>query len=606
MTKLSLITLLAGLAIGVGGATAVTIVSVSPILENQQENKRIDDLISSLEKGDASEPEESSSAESGSNSSSSRSSASSSSETSVPEDKGTLKNNIFELEEMEFAGVSQNAGKNFGHICSVNSTFFNTAFGGNICIRNVTSKDVTNTFTLKFDSSAAYKVAMDIRVASRYSNNAWPEEYLSAGMYLSVNGKDVDLTSVMVPASSDAGKIGGNNYFNMNTVSVPITIAKGSNTVVLTPSSAYLNVDYVNIRTSATLSGFTPKYFADAEKCITITKDPTTSAKGSIRFSDTECADTANYDLPILSEANGYTLKDGQYSIKILGKTYSFSSGGQEQGSSSSESSAPSESSLDPAKGREVGDIHNESKSKVLPAGVDFFKASDWFTKDVGDSAKLSADEIIDADGNLVFENDGVLDTSGKFPLFYTSPKEDGGSAYTHLFDKAGNVTAYAGDAFYGHEYDYTLGLSASGPFALILGMAKNTPIDGSDNNWGLHYEFDANGKVSLRESAANAAYKMATSTAIEAETSFDYSKANSVKFGINRVDSGSMTIDLYVNGDKVPLAGEITDAYHSLSDDGRLNINDLFSSNGMGQRFGIRCLEGSYVRVSSLATEVK
>ena len=94
--------------------------------------------------------------------------------------------------------------------------------------------------------------------------------------------------------------------------------------MVITPTSSFLNIDYLNVRTSATLSGFTPKYFADPEKVISIVKAPTKTAKGTIKFSDENCTDTMTYDLPLLSSSNGYKEENGSFSLQILSKTFSF------------------------------------------------------------------------------------------------------------------------------------------------------------------------------------------------------------------------------------------------------------------------------------------
>ena len=318
MTKLSLVTLIASLAIAAGGVTAVAITGLSPVLKNQEETRQIDSLIAALENGEAAESEES---EEGRASSIN---ASSSTKEEAIDDPGTKKDNIFEMEALPFTGESQNASKTFGHICPVNSLFFNTAFSGNLCIRNVTSKEVTNTFTLSFSSSEAYNVDLIVRVASRYQNNTWPEDYLSSAITMTMNGENVNLSNILVPGSTAEAKIGGNNYANMNSVTVPLTLAKGDNKMVITPTASFLNIDYLNVRTSATLSGFTPKWFGDPEKVITIVKAPTTSVTGQIRFSDQNCSDTATYDLPTLSSSNGYRESNGKFSLQILGKNFEF------------------------------------------------------------------------------------------------------------------------------------------------------------------------------------------------------------------------------------------------------------------------------------------
>ena len=322
MTKLGLLTTILAAAIGVGGAVAVAVSAATPMLKNAKENEEINAMIASLEGTSSSEKSVEPASSEGISDISSEASSPASQEPS--EDKGTKVDHIFELEELEFSGVSQNASKSFGHLCPANSLFFNPAFGGNLCVRNVTSNTTTNTFTLKFNSSHSYFVDLQIRVASRYQNPSWPESNLASAFSLNANGKSVDLSAVTVPGSDANGKIGGNNYFNMNLVSVPLTIGAGANTLVLTPSATYLNVDYLNIRTSATLSGFTPSYFADADKAISIVKEPTTSAKGTIEIHDESCTDKVTYDLPALSDDSIYDYKDGKYSLTVLGKTYSF------------------------------------------------------------------------------------------------------------------------------------------------------------------------------------------------------------------------------------------------------------------------------------------
>ena len=244
--------------------------------------------------------------------------------TETPEDTGTLKDNYFEAEAAKYEGVSSNNGNNFGHACVGKSYVFDTSFSGNISVRNVAPKSgdaatENNMFTFKFTSDKAVKVKMEISVASRFDSNAWSAMNFSTMYETTVNGS-VLTVDAEVPAATADDRVQNNNYTAMKKIELPITLQKGENVIVFKALAKACNLDYINIKTSATLSGWQENYW---EGTVTVKTAPTKEAAGVITFGCKEDANVQDWTLPALTD-KAYTVEEATdktvYSLTIGGE----------------------------------------------------------------------------------------------------------------------------------------------------------------------------------------------------------------------------------------------------------------------------------------------
>jgi len=248
----------------------------------------------------------------------------------IPEDNGTLADHVFEAEAAEYTGISSNNGSNFGHACMGKSYFFDASLSGGICVRNVSPKSgdaetENNALTFKFTSDKSVKVKMELSVASRYDNKAWVALAFNQMYTTVVNGRTIS-GDVEVPAATEAEKIQNNNYACMKTIEIPVTLQEGENTIVFKALAKSCNLDYINIKTSANLTGWTNHYWGDANTTVEISKAPTLKATGKIKFlcsGETAVADHfAEFTLPALTDDFYTDNGDGSYSFTVMGKTF--------------------------------------------------------------------------------------------------------------------------------------------------------------------------------------------------------------------------------------------------------------------------------------------
>lgn len=90
-----------------------------------------------------------------------------------PKDEGTLVDHIFEMEDAEFNGSSQNSTTDYGHKCSAVSYFVDASLSNGICVRNTNSAHAENTFTFKFKSDKSYSVDVELTIAAKYASSKW-------------------------------------------------------------------------------------------------------------------------------------------------------------------------------------------------------------------------------------------------------------------------------------------------------------------------------------------------------------------------------------------------------------------------------------------------
>lgn len=166
--------------------------------------------------------------------------------------------NIFEAEDGAISGISSNGGKtNNNHICPVESFIIGTQYSGGVLIDGLTTStnaSEANELSFTFNSDKYVKVLLIVKVQG-YAE----ERPFSTGYNLLVNGEiPKGYQTVQVPASNNA----------LVDVEIPIVLEKGENKIVFQGVSSLMDVafgiDYINIRTSASLTNF-EKYQWDHE-----------------------------------------------------------------------------------------------------------------------------------------------------------------------------------------------------------------------------------------------------------------------------------------------------------------------------------------------------
>lgn len=215
--------------------------------------------------------------------------------------------------------------RNTDHFCTGDSLEFSPSLSGNFAVCNIDTSTITFTFT----SDKAVRSKLYIRMSSQYSQNTQGE--LSKYADITINGKHfVDLTQKFDPSTGEVAEGSSSSYFTMVTLETKISLKQGENVIVITPATAnYLNLDYIEIDTSATLEDKTDSTLKSAD-FINVTA-PTESATGKLSFNcnhksedDQPCGNQSKRgrDLPVVSH-KVYTRTDtadkATYTVDILG-----------------------------------------------------------------------------------------------------------------------------------------------------------------------------------------------------------------------------------------------------------------------------------------------
>ena len=241
----------------------------------------------------------------------------------TPEDTGEPSPYRFEAEAARIIGSSNNVD----HFCTGSSIEFSPSFSGYISLVNLGSARLRFTFT----SDKAVRSTFIFRMASRVSEG----KGTSLADYVNITVNDnpvVDLSASFDPDSGEPAEGSSETYFTMVTVESKISLAEGSNTLNITPTSVnYLNLDYIEIRTSATISDTTQSTITDPASFVNVTTAPTADAVGEIAFDchavsgSTECGKDVQRarELPVLTdEIYDYTESDKgvRYGIEMFGE----------------------------------------------------------------------------------------------------------------------------------------------------------------------------------------------------------------------------------------------------------------------------------------------
>lgn len=234
-----------------------------------------------------------------------------------PKDEGAIKDNIFEFENASVKGHTQDVES---HFCAANSFMINPGFSGNVCLE-CTNNDTTFTFNVNSDKKVTAE--FELSVTKDFAGNRPAYD----PFVITNNGEDIllDLSRV-TEKDGPAPNMGWiSDYFHMVKVTGTISLEKGDNLIDITTKTRGLNVDYFNIKTSATLIDNTvPYYSGEKEPTFEVTNAPTKETQGSIKVicsEDPNCPKkNKTFDfLPTLNDKD-YIVKEDGYYLHILGQ----------------------------------------------------------------------------------------------------------------------------------------------------------------------------------------------------------------------------------------------------------------------------------------------
>lgn len=505
----------------------------------------------------------------------------SSSTEEVPEDEGPFSDNVFEAEAAKYNGISSNNSGTFGHACMAKSYVFDTSFSGNISVRNVAPPDKgdvipENSFEFTFTSDKAVKVQMEVCVASRYDKDPGWQEMDFANMYSTVVNDKYISVSAVVPAGDASQIVQGNNYTAMQVIEIPVTLQKGENTIEFQALAKACNLDYINIRTSAKLTGWTDHYW-DSLDSVSVTKAPTETATGTITFAcgvDGCTNGTQNWTLPALTD-DAYIVDDSAadktvYSLELMGEEVTIA---------------------EVAKGTVDPEPEPEGPQDVT-ADINFFDETAWGTFSP-DGTNTGADTKREA-GDLKTGTDDALhftaSTASRINMF-DKAKDADGKTYNIVHT---NTTETSG--IFGYEYKFDMGMTATGNFDIVLfATAKIQTTYVATDYRAVWLSFADDGlMLRVQGDGKEAVQATATVPALADITSFSVA--------ITRYDAKTCLLKLYVNGEAVTLTAAPTATYGSV-----VKGCFTFTANGWGQRFGVSPAADAEVVISSFkATKAK
>ena len=235
-------------------------------------------------------------------------------ETKLSEDGG-LKAYRFEAESGNYVGWSKwsETEEERVKLTAEALYLFSSDFSGGIAMsKNMhTSTEEKNTFTFKFNSDKKAKVNMRVNINCV---DSWITEQgaLDSVFNFKVNGKKVK-SNAMTPAKGDCvKKSDGNDVYYMGNAIMQVTLVEGENEIILENCSgdqSFKTFDYIEIVTSAEITGYEPKYLDTSN--FKITKYPTLTDEGEI-------VGWSKYTLPTLEvgvRAGLYTYDDTDENI---------------------------------------------------------------------------------------------------------------------------------------------------------------------------------------------------------------------------------------------------------------------------------------------------
>lgn len=232
-------------------------------------------------------------------------------------DLTNTKDNYFEFEESEITGGSGNTNGIKDHFCASQALIYSKGFSGGFCLENTGE---TTTFAFNIDSDKKAKAIFELGTANNLGGRP-----LSESLTIKNNGKveAVD-ASANAPTFGISPDVGGlEAYFNMMRALGSINLEKGANKIEITLKGFGANLDFFNIRTSATLVDNTNKTYSGSNlPTFNVIKAPTEEEKGTLEVTckKEDCAAKREYTyLPTLNDPYYIVETDGYY-ITLLGQ----------------------------------------------------------------------------------------------------------------------------------------------------------------------------------------------------------------------------------------------------------------------------------------------
>lgn len=215
----------------------------------------------------------------------------------------------------------------------------------------------------------------------------------------------------------------------------------------------------------------------------------------------------------------------------------------------------------------------------------DFFNATSWL-EITGTSANPAA-VTIDPTKKPMYCDDGSIcisnGTNARYPMFYVAQNSTD-SVWKHLGDNGSNFATNIATDIYGKAYSYEIKVKANDTFQ-IGALVANTCGDASYSKSGMFYEISTAGTISLNVSSNKDAYKSIGE--YRAESNFDFTKENTIKFVVSRASKALVTIEMLINDVPVDLTGTPKNSAFSFANH-TLSYNGFVSSNGMGGTMSI------------------
>ena len=226
-----------------------------------------------------------------------------------------VKDNFFEAESALFEGTVSDGENDYGTSAAY-SCVVDAGFGGGVALRGIgTSEtaDKPNTLTFGFVSDKKVRITMTARVNAADVETPFSEIYT-----VTVNGKSPrNIDDAVLPARSDASVTAVYGYA-MADVDLVVDLSPGENTVVVrTAKNADCVIDYLNLKTSAALTGYVSRYRLD--EVATIVSAPTDSGAGEITLTDEHYS--ATYVLPSVMDGlrkGVYTSATGSETVDVM------------------------------------------------------------------------------------------------------------------------------------------------------------------------------------------------------------------------------------------------------------------------------------------------
>ena len=248
-------------------------------------------------------------------------------QTAYPQDDGKKVDHIYEFEQANITGPSQNED----HFCGAKSLVFSGDFSNNFCLEAI---DAGTKLSFTINSSDKVEVPFDIRLSSTYCGGA----KLSDKFIVKVNGdsKRANLDST-IPWGKGNANVGPvlSQYFSMSDATGTLKLSQGKNTIDIIPKETGMNVDFLNIKTSKTLENNTDPYWKDKFiPTLEVKKAPEMFKPGEVIIkcptgTGENCVRTYDYISPLYNKDDYIVEKVGDktnYSVEAFGKKYLIAS----------------------------------------------------------------------------------------------------------------------------------------------------------------------------------------------------------------------------------------------------------------------------------------